>query len=123
MSTSPYSQDLREKVINYLIQGNRQTSASKTFSLHISTVTRWYTRYRKEGNCRARKRPGAKSKIDSLELSSYVTSNPSARLEDLSKKFGISIWGISYWLKKLGFNYKKKVFYTQKQAQQSKKST
>jgi transposase len=123
MTTSPYSQDLRDKVIIYLRQGNSQKSASKTFSLHISTVTRWYSRYRKEGTCEARKRPGAKSKIDSSELSSYVSSNPSLRLEDLSKKFGISIWGIRYWLKKLGFNYKKKVFYTRKQAWKSKKNT
>ena len=108
MSTSPYSQDLRERVIKFIKLGNTQVSAAKTFCLNLSTVNKWYLRYRREGNCKARKRLGARSKVDQEGLISYVTTNPDAKLKDLSKKFGVSIWGIYYWLKKLGFSYKKK---------------
>ena len=88
--------------------GNTQVSASKVFCLNISTVNKWYLRYRREGNCKARVRPGAKRKIELEALAKYVTENPDTKLKDLAKKFGVSIWGIYYWLKKLGFSYKKK---------------
>lgn len=108
MTTSPYSLDLRERVIKFIIAGNTQTIAAKVFTLNLSTVSRWYLRYRKEGNCNPRKRPGAKSRIDSGSLSSYITKNPNATLQEISKEYGLSLWGIYYWLKKLGFSYKKK---------------
>ena len=108
MTTSPYSQDLRDRVIKYIKLGNSQVSAAKTFSLNLSTVNKWYIRYRREGNCKARARLGAKRKVDLEALTSYVTLNPEATLKELAKKFGVSIWGIYYWLKKLGCSYKKK---------------
>ncbi len=123
MSTSPYSQDLRDRVINYIKSGNTQVSASKLFSLNISTVNKWYSRYRKEGNCKARARPGAKRKVDLEALANYVIENPDAKLKDLAKKFGVSIWGIYYWLKKLGFSYKKKPLPIWKRVKKSANNT
>jgi transposase len=55
-------------------------------------------------------RPGAKRKVDLEALTRYVNLNPDAKLKDLAKKFGVSIWGIYYWLKKLGFSYKKSLY-------------
>ena len=55
MSTSPYSEDLRKKVINYLKKGHTQKEASEIFDVHRNTVSRWNTRYRKEGIYSARK--------------------------------------------------------------------
>ena len=108
MSTSPYSQDLREKVIKFIESGNTQATAAKVFSLSITTISRWYLRYRREGNCLARKRLGAKGKVDKKALADYVTLNPNAKLSDLGERFGVSLWGVYYWLRKLGFSYKKK---------------
>ena len=108
MSTSPYSLDLRERVINYVEAGNSKISAAEIFDINISTVNRWCTRYKEEGNFLPRKRVGAKSKIDQEALVNYVNLNPDAKLTDVANKFGISLWGIYYWLKKLGFSYKKK---------------
>jgi transposase len=107
MSTSPYSLDLRNSVIKYIKSGNSQISASRVFSLNLSTVNKWYLRYRSEGNCNPRRRLGAKSKINKEALECYVTMNPNVKLKDLSKEFGVSLWGIYYWLRKLGFSYKK----------------
>jgi transposase len=108
MPTSPYSLDLREKVINFIMAGNTQTEAAKVFSLNLSTVNRWYLRHRKEGHCHPRKRLGAKSKIDKESLKLYITQNPNATLQEISKEYGVSLWGIYYWIKRLGFSYKKK---------------
>ena len=38
MSTSPYSQDLREKVINYIEKGNSQESAARIFLCNSSKL-------------------------------------------------------------------------------------
>ena len=110
MSTSPYSQDLRDRVINFIKLGNTQVSTAKVFCLNLSTVNKWYLRYRKEGNCHSRVRLGAKRKVDLEALTNYITLNPDVKLKDLAKKFGLSIWGIYYWLKKLGFSYKKSLY-------------
>jgi transposase len=123
MSTSPYSKDLRDRVIQFISSGNTQTSASLLFSLNLSTVNRWYLRYQREGNCLPRRRLGARSKINKKSLADYVSANPDAKLKDLSKEFGISIWGIYYWLKKLGFSYKKKPSPMWKQAKKNEQST
>lgn len=119
MPTSPYSLDLRNKVIKFLEAGNSQILASKVFALNISTVNRWYLRYRREGNYLPRKRPGAKSKINQEELISYIKINPDMKLQDLSKKLGISAWGVYYWLRKLGYRYKKKPIATWKLVKKS----
>ena len=108
MRTSPYSIDLREKVIKFLEAGNTKASASRVFNLNISTVSRWHERYQETGNFSAKKRPGAKSKIDQEALLEYVASNPDATLKEISKQFMVSLWGIYYWFQKLGINYKKK---------------
>ena len=123
MTTSPYSQDLRERVIKFLESGNTQILAAQVFSLNLSTVNRWYLRYRREGNCNARKRLGAKIKIDHKGLEKYITHKPDAKLRDLSLLFGVSVWSIHYWLGKLGFSYKKKPSPMWKRIKESEMST
>ena len=44
MTTSPYSIDLRKKVISYLESGKSQKSASEIFAINASTVSRWWLR-------------------------------------------------------------------------------
>jgi transposase len=108
MSTSPYSQDLREKVINYLLKGNSQSQASKVFGLHENTINRWWVRYHKEGSYAARKRLGRPSKVDQAKLVQTIQANPSMSLKELGVNFNISGWHASRILKRLGFSYKKK---------------
>ncbi len=115
MKTSPYSQDLRDKVIKFLEGGNSQRKAGQVFNLSPSTVNTWYVRYKREGNCAARKRPGAKPRMQGEELRKYIKEHPNARLSDMSEHFGMSASGINYWLRKLKYAYKKKNIPTSKQ--------
>ena len=108
MSTSPYSKDLRESVIKFLKEGSSYKECAKVFALSIATIGRWYRRYKQEGHCQARTRPGAQRKINVDVLESYVKENPDIKLRDVASKFGVSTWTIHYWLKKMGFSYKKK---------------
>lgn len=123
MSTSPYSKDLRKRVIDYIESGNSQVQAAKLFCLNGSTVNRWWLRYQKEGHYKPRVRPGAKVKIDAAALEEAVKSNPDVKAEDLAKLYKVNKWTICRWLKKLGFSYKKKRLPMWKQVKKSAKPT
>jgi transposase len=123
MSTSPYSVDLREKVINFIKAGNSQREATRIFEINKMTINRWYLRYKKEGHCQARIRLGAKPTVDKESFIQYVTNHPDARSEDIARKFDISASGARYWLKQVGFSYKKKPTPTWKQVKKNEINT
>jgi transposase len=106
--TKSYSEDLRKKVIEYLTEGNSYDKTSKLFKISVSAIGRWYRKYKKEGNYEAKRRGGSKRKIDLELLQHYVESNENMTLKAASKIFKVSIFTISYWLKRLGYSYKKK---------------
>lgn len=117
--TKSYSEDLRKKVIEYLLEGNSYDKASKVFKISVSAIGRWYRKYKKEGNYEAKKRGGSKRKIDLELLQNYVESNENMTLKAASKIFKVSIFTISYWLKRLGYSYKKKTSPTWNQIKKS----
>ena len=123
MSTSPYSLDLREKVIKYIESGGSQISASNIFNLGYSTVHKWYKRYKTEGHFKPRSRLGAKPKIDRDEFIKYVKTHDNADAMEIGVYFGISPSGARYWLKKIGFSYKKKPLPTWRLAKKNSKNS
>ena len=86
-------------------------------------MCRWYRKYKQEGNYIAKKRGGSKRKIDLDELEKYVKGNENMTLKKAAQKFDVSIFTISYWLKILGYVYKKKTFPTWKLIKKSEIST
>ncbi len=108
MTTSPYSLDLRKKVIEYIESGKSQHSAVSLFQLNPSTISRWWLRYKDEGHYYPRIRPGKKPKVSFAELERYIEKHPNFKTSDMGKYFGMTGVGALYWLKKLGFSYKKK---------------
>lgn len=108
MSTSPYALDLRKKVISYLETDKSQVSCAEVFSLHLSTVRRWWERYKTEGHVHPRKRLGSKGKVDPQALIQYVQSHSDQTLKEIGFHFGVSGVAILKRLQKLGFSYKKK---------------
>jgi len=123
MSTSPYSLDLREKVISFLKNGNSNKQTSIVFKLNQKTVANWYYRYKNEGHYLPRKRLGAKPRIKKNDFVSYVNNNPNATSEDIGKAFNVSASGARYWLRKLGYSYKKKPLHTWKLPRKSVQNT
>ncbi len=117
--TKTYSNDLRQRVIDYLYRGSSYEEASKLFKISISSIGRWYRKYKTEGNYNAKIRGGSKKKIDLNGLEEYVRSNKDMTLKEAAKNLGVSIFTISYWLRKLGYSYKKKTFPTWKQTKQN----
>jgi transposase len=117
--TKSYSNDLRKKVVEYLDEGNSYDKTSILFKISVSALGRWYRRYKKEGNYIAKKRGGSKRKIDVVGLEKYVKANENMTLTKAAQKFDVSIFTISYWLKRLGYSYKKKTFPTWKPAKKN----
>jgi len=90
MTTKPYSEDLRKKVVDYLKKGNTQKSASEIFNLHRNTISVWWLRYQKLGITKAKIRTGAKRKIDLQAFESYMQYNSATNIKELSIKFTIA---------------------------------
>jgi transposase len=122
MSSNPYGLDLREKVIKFLSAGNSQRLASKVFNISKTTVNTWHVRYKKDGNYLPKKKLGARSKIDISKFIEYVKNNPDATSDMIGKHFGMTNSGARYYLKKLGFSYKKKHIPMWRQAKKSELS-
>ena len=121
MSTSPYTLDLREKVIKYLQKGHTQKACAEVFSLHLSTVQRWWARYSAEGHFKPRKRLGSKGKVDPQALIDYVKIYPEKTLKQIGAHFDVTDVSIFNRLKKLGFSYKKKPSPMRKQVKRNAK--
>ena len=122
MRTSPYNIDLRKKVIKYIELGNSQQSASKVFMLNPSTVNRWWLRYKREGNFSAKKRLGKAPRVSALLIHDYVKTHPNCTSAEMGTHFGMTSGGAFYWLKKLGYSYKKKPLPTWNLKKQSGKN-
>ncbi len=118
-----YSQDFRRKVIDHVKKGNSCHSASLKFEIASNTVRNWYKRYKIEGNFLSRRVGGKKARVSKEEIESYLKNNPNFILADMRKHFGMSAPGALYWLKKLGYSYKKKTSPMWKQAKTREKDT
>ena len=114
-----YSKDFRKKVISYVNKGNSCNSASIKFEIAANTLRNWYKRYKSEGHYLPKKVGGKKGRLTSEEVASYVKSNPNFILSEMGKHFGMTSAGALYWLKKLGYSYKKKPFPMWRHAKQS----
>jgi transposase len=108
MRTSPYSTDLRIRVIERIKSGKSQASTSRLYKVSTSAVSLWWKRYKETKIVTARPRLGSKGKIDPQKLKKYIESNPDKTLQAMAIVFGVSSCAIHNKLKALGFSYKKK---------------
>ena len=103
-----YSKDFRQKVMTYVEQGNNCRKASIKFEIAANTVRNWYKRYKQEGHYLAKKVGGKKARFTTQEIADYVEANPNCTLLEMGNHFNMTSVGAYYWLKKLGYSYKKK---------------
>ena len=106
---SSYSKDLCKKVMNYVNKGNSCNKAGLKFDISPNTVSNWYKRYKSEGHYLSRKVGGKKGRVKPEEIASYIEKKPDFTLLEMGKHFGMTAAGAHYWLKKLGYSYKKKI--------------
>lgn len=117
-----YSIDLRERVIKYIEEGNSYTASGKLYEVSRETARKWYIRWKEEGNCNQKPRPGKKGKIVRSEFENYVRSHPGATLWQIGKHFKMTARSAFYYMRKYGYSYKKKSLVTWKQRKQSEEN-
>ena len=83
MTTSPYSTDLRIRVIERIKSGETQISTSRLYKVSTSAVSRWWNRYKNSKIVSAKPRLGSKGKVDPEKLKKYIESNPDTNLKNL----------------------------------------
>ena len=94
--------------MSYVNKGNSCQEAGSKFDISPNTVRNWANRYRTEGHYLSRKVGGKKARVTSADIAFYIKMNPDFILSDMGNHFNMSAAGAHYWLKKLGYSYKKK---------------
>jgi transposase len=100
-----YSNDLKQRVLEYVGAGGGKSEAARRFSVARSTVFVWLG----EPEDHVPGKPGPKTgrKIDREKLRQAVQEQPDLMLKELAKRFDASINGISCSLKAMGMSRKK----------------
>ncbi len=111
---SPYSQDLRVRVLEALNAGMTMTAISKVFSVARKTVYNWQQRMEKVGTVEpiSGYQKGHNHKIkDENEFEKFVKTDLSRTSHEIAKEWGdISSATVRRMLKKLGYSNKKNVY-------------
>ena len=99
-----YSSDFRRKVLS-VREKERLTIAqvATRFCVGVASVSRWV----KNPDPKVTRNKPA-TKIDMDALSRDVVDYPDAYQYERAKRFGVSVQGINYALRRLGVSYKKK---------------
>ncbi len=101
-----YSEDLREKVISYIMNGCSKREAARTFNIGEATIYCWL-RLHKAGDLKPKKRTDYPRKVDEQKLRDYVKENPDHTLEQIGQALHLGIQTVSTWLKRLNITRKK----------------
>lgn len=108
---SPYSQDLRERVLAAYDRGMSTKEIAEIFGVSPAWARRLKQRRRETGETAARPMGGATViKIDRARLAELVREQPDATLEELRQRLGVrcSISAVCMALKQLGLSFKKR---------------
>ena len=100
-----YSEDLRKRVIGFVLAGGSKTEAAERFGVSKRVVFLWM---RSPEKLRASK-PGPKGcwKLNLFALKQKLEERPTAYQGELAGMLGVSRWCVRFGLKKLGLTRKK----------------
>lgn len=109
---SPYSYDLRIRVVAAVEKGLGVTEASQTFGVHRDTITAWLARKEATGDVQAKTgyQRGHSHKItDPQQFQVFVDTHGEATVEELADAWG-GVGRMTIWrqLHKLGYTHKKR---------------
>jgi transposase len=115
----PYSLDLRERIVGYVLAGHSARSAARVFGVSPSTAVRLVSDHRRKGSVAPKpqgRRPGTVGKLAPHIgfLIEVVKSDPDITLRELSGALedacGVQVWlsSIHRALVRTGYSYKKR---------------
>ena len=113
---SRYSNDLRQKVVDYVNNGGKKLTASKLFNIARETIKSWckldikndlFKVIPRKPNC----------KLNTIDVINYVNQNPDKYNYEIAKEFNCSTESIRQFLKRHKISVKKNKRYTANQIQ------
>ena len=102
-----YSQDLREKALDYVESGSSPEKASSIFGVSSRTIWNWIRR-KKQGVLKAKAYETSPRKIDNALLIRCIKERPDAYLSEIAEEFGVVPSAIFYACKRLRITLKKR---------------
>lgn len=99
-----YSVDLRERVVNYIAEGNSKAKAARTFRVGRSTIYDWLKR---ESLTPDKPGPTKPWKLCPDALQAHVIESPDAYQHERGAELGVSRHVVLYGLKRLKITRKK----------------
>ena len=120
----PYSQDLRDRVIEATGNGTSARQAAVRFDVGVSTAIKWVERLRDSGERSARRqgrRPGSKLDAHRDFLLAVIEAAPDATIEELQRRLveekGVRASTGTIWtfLDRCGLTFKKKSLHAAEQ--------
>lgn len=106
-----YSNDLRERVLKAINEGQKTSTVSEMFKVCLKTIYNWKSLKNKTGSFEAKTgyQNGHSHKIKDLEkFKAYVEKNPNQNLEEIADSLGdMSSTTVHRALKKIRFTRKK----------------
>lgn len=118
-----YSEDLKERAVKYVEDGHNYNEAAIIFKVSNTSMRRWHKQYLELGHFKAKKRLGKKPRILLSVFEEYVRANPDKTLKEIGDYFNMSDVGALYYMRKIGFRYKKKSPVIGKQVMGKSKNT
>jgi transposase len=90
---APYSQDLRERVIGFMVRGSSARAAATRFDVSVSSASRWVQRWRAEGHARPRAMGGdRRSRLSEhrARVLQLVAQQPDVTLQEIRSALAAS---------------------------------
>jgi transposase len=113
----PYSVDLRERIVQAVVEGASVRSVAQRFAVSAPTVSRYVAKQKREATLQPKTPPGAKKRLSPDQLTALenaLQDQPDATLVErclwLEKEHGVSISvaTVHRVLVDLGYTYKKR---------------
>lgn len=108
-----YSLDLRNKVMDFILQGGAKREASRIFGIGEDSVYRWIRRYN-AGDLRPKKRVFLPKKVNVDKLLAYVEEHPDHTLIEIGTALCLGRQTVCNYLNRLKITRKKKRRFMQK---------
>ena len=102
-----YSLDLRERAVEYVLDGGSKDDACRIFKIARDTLYRWLKQHRETGSLKAKPLGSRPWKLDHAAIAEYVKDNNDNTLEEYAAQFNTVPSAIDYVLRKQGITRKK----------------
>ena len=102
-----YSVDLRERAVEYVLDGGDRDEACRIFKVAYRTLSNWLRQYKKTGTLAPKPKGSRPWKLDHAAIIEHVRNNNDSTLHEIAQHFGTVVSAIDHVLRKFNITRKK----------------